>query len=61
MELLLCVLYQSVVIPQVSIFFIYALCIDIISGLRKVADIFVTEIGVCDRVLLLLNDAPYNR
>jgi hypothetical protein len=57
----LCLLHQSIEVAEISISISDTLCIDIIGGLRKLAHIFVTEIGVCLGLSLFFNGAACAR
>ena len=52
MQLFLGLLHESIVVFEVSIIVSGTLCIDIIGDLRKLGDIFVTEIDFCRRFFL---------
>ena len=46
-ELFLSLLNQAVVVAQVRVLVIDALCIDVVSDFAELRNIFVTEIGFC--------------
>ena len=54
MHAFLSLLHQSVVVTKILVSISCALCVDVISDLRKLAHIFVTEFWVCLGVGLLL-------
>ena len=52
-------MHQTIVILQIVVFISNTLRIDIVGDLTELAHILVTEIGVCDRVLLFVKSTGY--
>lgn len=53
------VLDESVVVSKVTVFFGHALRKDVVCGLGKLRNVFVTEIDVCCRFRLPFETACY--
>ena len=60
MKLFLSLLEKAVVVSKVGIFVSDTLCIDVISGFRKLGNIFVTEIDISHGIGLSVKSRSYH-